>query len=151
MTGGSHGAAEGVEHMQEQSFPDLGVSRPVAEALAKRGIERPFAIQTKVLPDALAGHDVLGKSRTGSGKTLVFALAMVERVRPGGDGPTALVLVPTRELAVQVADEFRDIARVKGLRVATAYGGVGIPDQARRATRAHILVATPGRLEDIAN
>src|SRR5947207_4093229 len=137
-------------NMQQQSFPDLGVSRPVLDTLATRGITKPFPIQAMVLADGMAGHDVLAKSRTGSGKTLAFALAIVERVQNDGPTPGAVVLVPTRELAVQVADEFVDIARVKGLRVATAYGGVGIPEQARRAAKAHILVATPGRLEDLA-
>ena len=134
-----------------RTFSDLGVSRPVTNALAKRGITEPFPIQTMGLADAMAGHDVLGKSRTGSGKTLAFALAIVERLRRDAQTPGAVVLVPTRELAVQVAEEFVDIARVKDLRVATAFGGVGIPDQAKRAAKAHILVATPGRLEDIAN
>jgi superfamily II DNA/RNA helicase len=138
-------------NMQHQSFPELGVSRSVTHALAKRGITEPFPIQALVLADAMAGHDVLGKSRTGSGKTLAFALAIVERVPADGPVPAAVVLVPTRELAVQVAEEFADIARTKGLRVATAYGGVGLADQARRAARAHVLVATPGRLEDLAN
>ena len=137
--------------MTEQSFSDLGVSRAVSEALANRGVRHPFPIQTMVIADGLAGGDVLGKSRTGSGKTLAFALAIVERIPPDAPAPAALVLVPTRELAVQVAGEFRDIARVKGLRVATAYGGVGINEQAKRAARAHVLVATPGRLEDLAN
>src|SRR5438094_4244196 len=138
-------------NMQQQSFPDLGVSRPVMDALAERGITEPFPIQAMVLADGMAGHDVLAKSRTGSGKTLAFALAIVERLKAGGKVPGAVILVPTRELAVQVAEEFADIARVKNLRVATAYGGVGIPEQAKRAARAHVLVATPGRLEDIAN
>ena len=137
--------------MTQQSFPDLGVSRPVVDALAKRGITDPFPIQALVLSDGMAGRDVLAKSRTGSGKTLAFALAVVERVRADAQAPGALVLVPTRELAVQVAEEFEDIARVKNLRVATAYGGVGLGDQAKRAARAHVLVATPGRLEDLAN
>jgi superfamily II DNA/RNA helicase len=133
------------------TFPDLGVSRPVTDALTKRGITEPFPIQAMVVADAMAGHDVLAKSRTGSGKTLAFALAIVERVRRDAGTPSAVILVPTRELAVQVAKEFSDIARVKDLRVATAFGGVSIPEQAKRAARAHILVATPGRLEDIAN
>jgi len=136
--------------MSEQSFPSLGVSRPVAGALARRNIHDPFPIQSLVLSDAMAGHDVLARSRTGSGKTLAFALPIVERIEKGAATPSALILVPTRELAVQVAEEFDDIARVKGFRVGTAFGGVGIPEQARRAAKAHILVATPGRLEDIA-
>ncbi|MFN2543454.1 MAG: DEAD/DEAH box helicase [Actinomycetota bacterium] len=137
--------------MQQQSFADLGVSRDVVEALAKRSIQAPFPIQARVLPDAMAGHDVLAKSRTGSGKTLAFALAVVERIDKAAAQPSALVLVPTRELAVQVAGEFEDLVRVKGLRVATAFGGVSLGDQAKRAARAHVLVATPGRIEDLAN
>ena len=137
--------------MSQESFADLGVSAPVVAALQKRDIHDPFPIQALVIPDALDGVDVLAKSRTGSGKTLAFALAVVERVKADDATPAAVILVPTRELAVQVADEFVDVAKVKGLRVATAYGGVGIPEQAKRATKAHILVATPGRLEDLAN
>ena len=137
--------------MQQRTFPDLGVSPNVAETLSKRGITEPFPIQALVLADGIAGHDVLAKSRTGSGKTLAFALSIVERAKRDAGTPSVLVLVPTRELAVQVADEFGDIAKVMGLRVATAYGGVGIPEQAKRAAKAHILVATPGRLDDLVN
>jgi ATP-dependent RNA helicase RhlE len=137
--------------MIKQSFPELGVARAVSDVLAARGVHHPFPIQAAVLADAIAGHDVLGQSRTGSGKTLAFALAIVERVEDDAPTPSVVVLVPTRELAVQVADEFKDIARVKGLRVATVFGGVGMNDQAKRAARAHILIATPGRLEDLAN
>ena len=136
--------------MSESTFADLGVSTDVVRKLEARGIERPFPIQVLVAADALAGHDVLAKSRTGSGKTLAFALPIVERVRPGGGRPNALVLVPTRELAVQVADEFRDIAKVKGLQVALAYGGTRVVEQGKRAARADIVIATPGRLEDLA-
>ena len=132
-----------------QQFRDLGVSETVIEALAKRDILLPFAIQTLAMPDALAGHDVLAKSRTGSGKTLAFAIPIVERTDPKGARPSALVLVPTRELASQVAEEFTDIAAARGLRVAAVYGGVGLVDQGKRAANAHILVATPGRLEDL--
>src|SRR5207253_7992610 len=80
------------------SFIDLGVSPPMAEALARRGIDAPFPIQTLVLADALAGRDVLAQSHTGSGKTLAFAVPILERTTPGGHHPTALVLAPTREL-----------------------------------------------------
>jgi ATP-dependent RNA helicase RhlE len=135
--------------MSQQSFADLGVSKAVRGALARRGITEPFAIQRLVVADVLAGHDVLAKSPTGSGKTLAFALPIVERVRPGGDGPAALILAPTRELASQIVDESRDIAEARGLRVVAAYGGVGLEKQARAARRADVLVATPGRLEDL--
>jgi superfamily II DNA/RNA helicase len=132
-----------------QSFSELGASAPVVRALAQRGIEAPFAIQTLVCPDAIAGRDVLAKSRTGSGKTLAFGIPIVEQLDPSGARPAALVLVPTRELAAQVSEEVADIATAKGLRVAAVFGGVSLRDQARRAARAHILVATPGRLMDL--
>jgi len=133
------------------TFRELGASPEVVAALAARGIVEPFAIQTLVLEDALAGHDVLAKSRTGSGKTLGFAIPIVERVDRRVTKPSALILVPTRELAQQVTEEFADIAKAKGLRVAAVYGGGGLSEQGKNAARAHILVATPGRMEDLAN
>ncbi len=136
--------------MSESTFAGLGVSAGVVKALAARGIERPFPIQTLVMADALAGRDVLAKSRTGSGKTLAFALPLVERVLANGRKPSALVLVPTRELAVQVADEFREVAKAKNLKVALAYGGTRVVEQGKRAATSDILIATPGRLEDLA-
>jgi ATP-dependent RNA helicase RhlE len=135
---------------QSTTFPDLGVSAVVADALAKRDITLPFPIQVLVMEDALAGRDVLAKSKTGSGKTLAFALPIVERLTPGaGQRPQALVLVPTRELASQVVREFDDVARAKNMKVAAAYGGVSIREQATAIRTADILVATPGRLEDL--
>jgi ATP-dependent RNA helicase RhlE len=136
--------------MSQQSFRGLGVSAPVADALAARSIHEPFSIQSLVLPDALAGLDVLAKSPTGSGKTLAFALPIVERVEPRDGKPSALVLVPTRELAQQVTDELRSVAKPKGLRIAAVYGGVPLRSQAAKAREAHVVVATPGRLEDLA-
>src|SRR3712207_5445164 len=97
------------------SFMDLGVSAPVVAALAKRGIAHPFAIQNLVLPDALAGLDVLAESPTGSGKTLAFGLPLVERTAGASARPAALVLVPTRELALQVTDDLAPLAAAKGL------------------------------------
>jgi superfamily II DNA/RNA helicase len=135
--------------MSVLSFRELGVSAPVVAALAARSVEHPFSIQELVLPDALQGLDVLVRSPTGSGKTLAFALPIVERNAPGDARPSALVLVPTRELAAQVTAEFQPLAQAKGLRVAAAYGGVPIRSQAQRIKDAHILVATPGRLEDL--
>jgi ATP-dependent RNA helicase RhlE len=136
--------------MSQQSFRGLGVSAPVAAALAARSIHEPFSIQSLVLPDALAGLDVLAKSPTGSGKTLAFALPIVERVEARDGKPSALVLVPTRELAQQVTDELRSVAKPKGLRIAAVYGGVPLRSQAAKAREAHVVVATPGRLEDLA-
>ncbi len=132
------------------TFAELGVSETVIKALASRNIDAPFDIQALVMKDALAGSDILASSRTGSGKTLAFAIPVVEMIK-AKTGIAALILVPTRELASQVAVEFETIARCKNLRVAAVYGGVSLPAQAKRAARAHIIVATPGRLEDLAN
>jgi superfamily II DNA/RNA helicase len=132
------------------TFLHLGVSRRVVDTLAKRGVTAPFAVQSLVLADAIAGRDVLARSATGSGKTLAFAIPIVERVQPDDPTPSALVLVPTRELAQQVADEFADVAKACGLRVGVAYGGVSVREQARGNAKAHILIATPGRLQDLA-
>jgi ATP-dependent RNA helicase RhlE len=136
--------------LSEQSFRGLGVSAPIADALAARSIRQPFRIQSLVLPDALAGLDVLAKSPTGSGKTLAFAVPIAERVEPRDGKPSALVLVPTRELAQQVTDELVSVGKPKGLRVASVYGGVPLRSQTAKAREAHVVVATPGRLEDLA-
>ncbi len=137
--------------MFQQSFRALGVSPEVLDALAARGIASPFRIQELVLPDAMQGLDVLAKAPTGSGKTLAFALPIVERTQTGTQAPTALVLVPTRELAQQVAEECGALAKARGLRVVAVYGGAPLQAQAKRAGQAHILVATPGRLQDLAD
>jgi ATP-dependent RNA helicase DeaD/ATP-dependent RNA helicase RhlE len=131
------------------TFSELGVSARVSDVLAKRNITEPFKIQGLVLEDAIAGRDVLARSKTGSGKTLAFGLPIVERVDPSAKRPSALVLVPTRELATQVTDELTDVARAQNLRIVPVYGGVSLPDQAKRAAQAHIVVATPGRLQDL--
>ncbi|HZA60771.1 MAG TPA: DEAD/DEAH box helicase [Actinomycetota bacterium] len=131
------------------TFLDLGVSRAVDKALARRGIEAPFPIQAMAIPDAMAGRDVLAKSQTGSGKTLAFAVPIAERIQRSDGTPAALVLVPTRELAVQVRDESADVSAAKGLKVAVAYGGMPLRGQAKAAAESHVLVATPGRLEDL--
>ncbi len=137
--------------MQGQSFRELGVSRPVVDALAARSIQTPFRIQELALPDALAGLDVLVKSPTGSGKTIAFAVPIVERTQKGDRGVSALVLVPTRELATQVTEELEPLAKAKGLAVASAYGGVPLKSQGKRVQSAQIVVATPGRLQDLAD
>src|SRR5436309_15164252 len=101
--------------MSHQSFRELGVSAPVIDALAARSIHEPFRIQELVLPDALAGLDVLAKSPTGSGKTLAFALPIVERTATTDARPSALVLVPTRELASQVTEDIEPLAKANEL------------------------------------
>jgi ATP-dependent RNA helicase RhlE len=138
-----------IEPMSERSFRELGVSAPIADALAARNIHTPFKIQTLVLPDALAGHDVLAKSPTGSGKTLAFAVPIAERLEAKDARPSAIVLVPTRELAAQVTEQLEVVAGPRGLAVAAVYGGMPIKAQANRAKTAHVLVATPGRLQDL--
>src|SRR5918995_2834669 len=130
-------------------FAGLGASRPVVDALTERGITAAFPVQQMVLPDALAGRDVLVKSPTGSGKTIAFAVPLVERLEATDPRPSALVLAPTRELACQIVDAIRPLAHARALSVAAVYGGRGIERQSKLARRAHILVATPGRLEDL--
>ena len=133
----------------QQSFTDLGVSARIARRLAERDIHEPFPIQARVLRDALAGRDILAKAPTGSGKTLSFAIPIVDRAKTDEGRPAALVLVPTRELASQVAGELEALAGGSELRVAKVYGGVPLHAQAKRARGAHVLVATPGRLNDL--
>jgi superfamily II DNA/RNA helicase len=102
-----------------------------------------------VIGDALAGRDVIAKSPTGSGKTLAFGIPLVDRVASTDTVPAALVLAPTRELATQIVDDIRGIAHARALRVTAVYGGVGLVKQAKAAASSHVLVATPGRLEDL--
>src|SRR5437588_242900 len=135
--------------MSMQSFADLGVSHAVVSALSAQGATRPFAIQHDVIGDVLAGRDVLAKSPTGSGKTLAFGIPLVDRTSADGPRPSALVLAPTRELVSQIVEEIRGIAHSRALRVTAVYGGVGLVKQAKDAGRSHVLVATPGRLEDL--
>jgi len=122
---------------------------PVVDALSARSIDRPFPVQEMVIRDALAGRDLLVQSPTGSGKTLAFGVPLVDLIEPRKEGPQALVLAPTRELAGQIVDELESLADARRLRIAAVYGGVGFGPQIAAARRADILVATPGRLEDL--
>jgi superfamily II DNA/RNA helicase len=136
------------------SFAELGVHPRVVTALAARGILEPFAIQTGAIPDALTGRDILGRAQTGSGKTLAFGLPLLTRLAASAPpvqqkAPRALVLVPTRELAQQVADVLAPLGQAVGLSVAAVYGGVSIGRQIDQVRRANIVVATPGRLGDL--
>jgi superfamily II DNA/RNA helicase len=131
------------------SFADLGISNPVVGALAKRDITEPFPVQKMVIADALAGHDLLVQSPTGSGKTLAFGIPMVDLIEPGTGRLSALVLAPTRELASQIVAELESVTRARKLRIAAVYGGVGFGPQSTAARKADIIVATPGRLEDL--
>jgi superfamily II DNA/RNA helicase len=131
------------------SFADLGISKSVVDALSARNIDKPFPVQQLVISDALDGHDLLVQSPTGSGKTLAFGIPMVDCIEPGSGNLAALVLAPTRELASQIVDELGSIASARKLRIAAVYGGVGFGPQSNAARRADIVVATPGRLEDL--
>ena len=130
--------------MSSQSFADLGVSKPVVNALNERGFTSPFPIQQQVIADVLDGRDVLVQSPTGSGKTLAFGVPLVDLVKAEDRRTAALILAPTRELASQIVDELDSICRSRALSIAAVYGGVGIQAQAKRAARAHIVVACPG-------
>jgi len=133
-----------------KSFIDLGVPAKFAEKLTARGITTPFEIQAAALPDGLAGHDVCGKAPTGSGKTIAFGLVLAVRLQKSKPGqPGGLVLVPTRELAIQVAKEIGLLCEGTDLRVASVYGGAGYGPQVKAVRGASIIVATPGRLEDL--
>jgi superfamily II DNA/RNA helicase len=135
------------------TFAELGVPAPLVDVLHADGITTPFPVQAATLPDALAGRDILGRARTGSGKTLGFALPMVSRLAGGSTAsgrPRGLVLVPTRELATQVAEVLKPLARTMNLWVTTIYGGVTYAPQVNALRRGtDIAVATPGRLADL--
>jgi superfamily II DNA/RNA helicase len=133
------------------SFRDLGLRAEFVDALAAQGIDDPFAIQEATIVDSLAGRDVCGKARTGSGKTLAFGLPMLQTVARAEPGhPTALVLVPTRELAKQVVDVLSPLGKTVGTRVAAFYGGASLDKQVRNLSkRIEIAVCTPGRMIDL--
>src|SRR6185312_3413720 len=136
------------------SFAELGVPAVLVSALADLGITEPFPIQSATLPDSLAGHDVLGRGRTGSGKTYAFVLPVLARLaeskaprRPMR--PRALILAPTRELATQIEATLAPLAEILGLRTLTVFGGVGANPQIRGLKAGvDVLVACPGRLAD---
>jgi superfamily II DNA/RNA helicase len=138
-----------------RDFAQLGLPAPLVTVLARRGVHQPFAIQSRTLPDALAGRDVLGRAQTGSGKTLGFGLPMLTRLVAGSNrrtpgAPRGLVLVPTRELARQVADELSPLGHPLYLRVTTVYGGAPMGRQIEALRRGvDVVVATPGRLIDL--
>jgi hypothetical protein len=136
------------------TFGALGLDDRLVSALEAAGISEPFAIQARALPDALAGRDVLGRAQTGSGKTLAFGLPLLTRLagstqRRRERAPRGLILVPTRELAEQVAGVLEPFGRKIGVRTITVYGGVSIVRQIERARGADLVVATPGRLIDL--
>jgi superfamily II DNA/RNA helicase len=138
----------------QPSFAELGVDPAICAALEEQGIHAPFAIQAMTVVDALAGRDVCGKAKTGSGKTLAFGVPLLQRTmaRPATEPgrPRALVLVPTRELAVQVSEVFEPLAEAAGVRVVAVYGGADIERQIKKLRRGvDVIIATPGRLIDL--
>jgi ATP-dependent RNA helicase RhlE len=135
--------------MSLNSFSKLGLCAPLADALGKLGITDPTEIQTKTIPHALAGRNIMASAETGSGKTLAFLLPIIQRLsRPGQT--RALVLAPTRELALQIEANAKSYGRTAGLRTVAVVGGESQPKQIRALrTGIDILVATPGRLNDL--
>ncbi len=135
----------------EISFADLGLSPPLLKAIEGMGFEHPTIVQSQIIPHALKGKDVLGQSKTGSGKTAAFGLPVLQVL--DGDSPppsSSLILTPTRELAVQVAREIHELAKHTHLKVAAIYGGQKISVQAEKLKKgAHIIVGTPGRVMDM--
>jgi superfamily II DNA/RNA helicase len=142
-----------------RTFDSLGVIEPLTKTLADQGITTAFPIQALTIADALAGRDVCGKAKTGSGKTLAFGLPLLQRIAqaksaeaPAGRParPSALVLLPTRELAVQVHDVMAPLAKAVGLRIAAVYGGADVDRQVTRLRKGvEVIIATPGRLIDL--
>lgn len=132
------------------SFKDLALSEPVLKALESVGYETPSPIQAQIIPYVLAGRDVLGQAQTGTGKTAAFALPVLSRLDMGQKEPQVLVLAPTRELAIQVAEAFQRYAsHIKGFHVLPIYGGQDYTSQLRQLNRgAHVVVGTPGRVMD---
>jgi superfamily II DNA/RNA helicase len=133
------------------SFSDLGVSPDFVSALEEMGRTSPFPVQALTIPDALAGRDVCGKAKTGSGKTLAFGLPVLERVKSAEPRrPRALILVPTRELAVQVKEELAPLGAARGTRVSAIYGGARMETQIKELQKGvEVVVATPGRMIDM--
>src|ERR1700679_288238 len=148
-----------------RTFESLGVSEELTKALADQGIVSAFPIQALTIADALAGRDVCGKAKTGSGKTLAFGVPLLQRTKATRDAqraagsstggsrpakPLALVLLPTRELAVQVHDVIAPLAATLGLRAVAVYGGADIDRQVAKLQKGvDVIIATPGRLIDL--
>ncbi len=139
----------------EITFADLGLPEGVVRKLAQNGVTTPFPIQAATIPDALAGKDILGRGRTGSGKTLSFGLPTLAQLAGGRTEkhkPRAVILTPTRELAMQVADALQPYGDVLGLKMKVVCGGTSMGNQIYALERGvDVLVATPGRLRDIIN
>ncbi|WP_036497981.1 DEAD/DEAH box helicase, partial [Nitrosococcus oceani] len=132
------------------SFDSFAISAPVLQAIKQVGYETPTLIQARAIPHLLAGHDLVGQAQTGTGKTAAFAIPTLERLELSQKEPQVLVLVPTRELAIQVAEAFQSYARyLEDFHVLPIYGGQSMGNQLRQLKRgAHVIVGTPGRIMD---
>ncbi|GAA1351196.1 DEAD/DEAH box helicase [Arthrobacter koreensis] len=153
---------EAAAEIPELTFADFGVRAEIVDSLAEAGITHPFPIQSMTLPVALGGHDIIGQAKTGTGKTLGFGIPALQRVivpaddeyesLPAPGAPQALIVVPTRELAVQVASDLTTAARRRGARIVTIYGGRAYEPQIEALEAGvEIVVGTPGRLIDLHN
>ena len=137
--------------MTTPSFSDWDLEAPIARAIGGLGWTEPTEIQVEALPIARRGIDVVGQARTGSGKTAAFAIPIIEHCEPSGS-LQALILCPTRELAVQVGEEIGALQGDKGLSIETVYGGTDLERQAKRLDRGvDVIVGTPGRVIDMRN
>lgn len=143
--------------MTELKFSELGLTKPILRALTERNYETPTPIQEQAIPHLIAGHDMMGIAQTGTGKTAAFSLPMLQKLaaNPGKNGPLsprALIMAPTRELAIQIADEVRTYGKFLHLRQTVIFGGVSQQAQVKALSRGvEILIATPGRLLDLVN
>jgi len=134
---------------QASAFAAMGLRAPLLRAIAAEGYTTPTPIQSQAIPHVMQGHDLLGCAQTGTGKTAAFAVPIVEKIIREEFRPQALVLAPTRELAVQVAGAIYDIGHNQGVRVLAVYGGQPIDRQLRGlAAGVHVVVGTPGRIMD---
>src|SRR5215469_385082 len=147
-------AADAAARIGTQAFDSFDIAEPIRAALRAVGITHAFPIQALTLPIALDGHDVIGQARTGTGKTFAFGLPVLQRVvtteRGKPSAPRSLVVVPTRELAIQVAEDLRTAAAGSDVNVVTLYGGRAYEPQIEALATVDVVVGTPGRLLDLA-
>ena len=130
-----------------KNFKELGLSKNILDVLQSLGFDEPTEIQEKAIPLVLAGKDIIGGSATGSGKTLVFSVPIIENLKPNNK-VQALILTPTRELAEQVLASIKQFSKNKPLNFLAIYGGVDMQNQTRRIPQTDVIVGTPGRILD---
>ena len=132
------------------SFRDLGLKEDIVTALDELGYEEPSPIQEKAIPELLAGYDMIGQAQTGTGKTAAFGLPLLQYLDPSSDETQAIVLTPTRELCIQVTQALRSYAEHLDVNVVAVFGGTSVREQAARVrSKAHVVVATVGRMKDL--